>query len=308
MASTCLATVASAQPIDPQLKSAARKLGAEGIVLYRRGDFEGALDRFERAYKILPAPTLGVRAARCMVKLNRLVEASERYLEVTRYTFQPGDPFVYKQDIASAQRERDELQPRIPSLEIEVTGPRGDGIEVEVDGRAVPVELVGAAQPIDPGSHQVVVRRADTSVDGSVTVPEGETSRLTLELPALPPPREPQTPPDGAGVDWMLWTWVAFGVGAGGAVASIINGAIAVDQQNKLEARCPNRSCPPDAHGAANAYDATRYATTIGIVLGAVGGAAGGALLLFAPGDTSEGEGDTEVGIAGSMLTVRHRF
>lgn len=305
----------AAAPLDPKLKSAARQLGAEGLVLYRRGDYPEALDRFERAYEILAAPTLGVHSARCMVKLGRLVEAAERYLEVTRYQLQPGDQWVYRQSQQEAQRERDKLLPRIPKLEIAVEGPRGDGIEVALDDRPMPTALVGAAQPVDPGRHHVVVKRKDVSIDDEAEVAEGGSARLVIRLPPLPPPKpEPAAADADPGGDWRPWTWVAFGIGAGGGIASVINGAVALSQQDTLEARCPNRVCPPEAHGAADVYDATRYATTVGLVIGIAGGLAGGALLLFAGGSDESAPAsapdttDTELEAGMGRLTLRRRF
>jgi hypothetical protein len=78
------AAPAFAQAIDPSTRAAARKLGEDAGKLFESGDYAGALEKYNLADQLVPAPTLGVRAARCLVKLGRIVEASERYLDVTR--------------------------------------------------------------------------------------------------------------------------------------------------------------------------------------------------------------------------------
>src|SRR4051812_4084136 len=78
-----LAAPARAQSLDDSTRSAARGLGEEGIALFDRGDYAGALARFERAEAVVRMPTLSLRAAWCLEKLGRLVEAAERYLVTT---------------------------------------------------------------------------------------------------------------------------------------------------------------------------------------------------------------------------------
>ena len=46
-------------------------------------------------------------------------------------------------------------------------------------------------------------------------------------------------------------------VGAGGLLAAVINGGAAVALESDLAVRCPNRDCPPEAHGDADLSDAT---------------------------------------------------
>src|SRR3954468_13501151 len=65
-------------------RSTARKLGQEAVKLFENSEWAAALEKFNTADSLVPTPTLGLYAARCLVKLDRLVEASERYLEVTR--------------------------------------------------------------------------------------------------------------------------------------------------------------------------------------------------------------------------------
>lgn len=282
-----LSTTTLAQQVDWKTRSAARSLGVEAIQLESQGKLAEALDRYERAHALFPAPTLGVGAARCLEKLGRLVEAAERYREVATAQLGPNPQFQYLEAQAEAMKAREALLPRIPALEVVVKGDRGEGITVLVDDEVLPPELVDTSHPVDPGEHEVRVRRGDVTITQRTRVGEGETARVVLSLPPLPLEAKHSNEPE---VAWETWMWVSYGVGAGGVLAAVINGSIALSQNAHLEKRCPGRICPPSAHDAADAFDATRVATTVGFVVGGVGIAAGTLLFFLAP--------DEEAGVA----------
>jgi hypothetical protein len=110
------------------VRATARKLGGEAVKLYDAGDYAGALEKFNTADSLVPAPTLGLYAARCLVKLGRTVEASERYLEVTRMELDRAALPVMRKAQADAVTEREKLLPSIPTLEVRLTGPLGAGV------------------------------------------------------------------------------------------------------------------------------------------------------------------------------------
>ena len=295
--------VARAQ-VNPKIRSAARALGAEGLKLFDEGKYEEALDKFERADELLPAPTLGIRAARCLVKLGRYVEAAERYLEVTRHTLEYGAPSSHRTAVRDAKSEREELLPKIAQLEIRVAGPRGDGIQVSVDGEELPAALVDVSSPFDPGDHKVVARRGEVEVVERVTLDEGERATVTLTLPELG---------ESAAEDphaLSLWQNVALtsgGVGVGALTLAGMNGIAALALRSQLKARCPDSNCPPSAHARVDRYDAARAITTVSLIVGAVGVAAGAALW-FSADAIEGGESEIEVGVGPGAIGVRLRF
>src|SRR5262245_45075283 len=79
----CVASQAAAQAADESALAAARALGRDGVTLYQSGQYAQALDKLERAYAVARVPSLGLWAGRALEKLGRLVEASQRYREVT---------------------------------------------------------------------------------------------------------------------------------------------------------------------------------------------------------------------------------
>lgn len=292
---TCVAFVALAllphvvHAQDFATRSAARKLGEEGIVLFEKKQYAEALEKFNLAEQIVPAPTLGLRAARCLVQLGRFVEASERYLEVTRIKL-PSNQMTpaFRKAQADAVLEREDLVPLIPTLTIVVQGPLGKNPMILVDGEEIPPAMVGQQRPIDPGVHEVEIRRKDTSVKKRVDVVVKKDEKVSLELPPLPAP-----PP--APVDPKLRTlaWVGLGVGAAGAITFGIAGSVAVSKERELVNDCPNRQCLPPFHAAVDTLNALRYTTTAGIVVGVIGFGVGIPLLIIRPTLNSKTEAST---------------
>jgi len=253
---------------DVATKSAARKLGEEGIALFDKGQYGEALEKFNLADQLVPAPTLGLRAARCLVKLGRLVEASERYLEVTRMDLSRIQITpAFRKAQAEALKEREELLPLIPNLTVEVTGPIGDGITVYIDGEQIPAALLGQKRPIDPGKHDIEVKRGEAKVKKSVDLMVKQQEKVVLELPALPKPKPPE--PNGT---LRALAWVGIGVGAGGFIAFGVNGALLLSKQNDLIGKCgTDRTCPAEFQSDVDTFDLLQVGTTAGLVAGVVG-------------------------------------
>ena len=80
------------------------QLGYEGVAAYQKGDYVSARDKLERAYRVVRAPSLGLWSARALEKSGKLVEASERYLEVTRLEVKAGEAAV-QQELAQPHRQ-----------------------------------------------------------------------------------------------------------------------------------------------------------------------------------------------------------
>jgi hypothetical protein len=269
---------ARADTVDAATRSTARKLGQDALKLFEAGDFAAALDKFNTADSLVPAPTLSLYAARCLVKLGRLVEASERYLEVTRLRLDRGALPVMRAAQADAVAEREKLLPTIPMLAVWLEGPVGDGVEVSVDGKVLLPALIGEKRQVNPGKHRLDARRADTTVSKDVTIALSDSARVVLTLPALPAPPAPRMPA------LRKVGWVAVGVGVAGVVTGGVAGLVAFAKGKSLLSQCPNHACPTERTLAlAGPYDAARSASTAGFIAGAVGLAAGIPLVVVSP-------------------------
>ncbi len=271
-------THAYADANEVAARNTARKLGAEALKLYESGAYAEALEKFQLANQLVPAPTLGVRIARCLDRLGRLVEASETYLDVSRQELERGAPFVQKKAQVEAADEREKLLPRIPSLTVVLEGPQEEGVRVLVDGDEMPFAMVGQKRPIDPGKHTIEAIRSDTTVTRELTLKEGQVETVTIELPPLPVAPPPVNPDDEL---FRTIGWVGVGVGASGLVIGAANGVLTLTQQSSLEETCgADRACPESASGDVDFFNFTRVATTVGLAVGVAGLAVGIPLLL----------------------------
>jgi hypothetical protein len=180
LAWTALATPSLAG--DDTARAAARRMATAGVEAYQRDDFATAVDKLERAYQVLPAPSIGLWLARALAKQGHLVEASERYLEVTRLATTSGDTTVQAAAKNEAAAELEALTPRIPSVVIRVEGAKGAEVQLRINGDVVSSAVIGEPQPINPGKHRIEAQYQGQSSTGEVTIAPSETKTLTLRF------------------------------------------------------------------------------------------------------------------------------
>jgi hypothetical protein len=178
----CTPSPAGAQGVDDATRSAARNLGTAGVEAYQAGNFATAHDKLEKAYGALHAPSLGLWSARALVAVGHLVEAGERYREVTRLSVSGGDQAIQKQARADAETELGALSSRIPSVVIGLVGADPTEVQVTIDGTAVAAALLGESRPVNPGKHHVVGKRGGDVVALDVTLAESEKQTALLHF------------------------------------------------------------------------------------------------------------------------------
>lgn len=288
-----LGTEALAQPADSASRKAARVLAEEGLALFDQKDYAAALARFNQANSLLDVPTVDLFAARCLVQLGRLVEASERYLEAINTTLPDDTPpalkAAQKTAQAEAQQERDALIPRLAALTLAIDG-GPEGASVALDEKEIDLAGIGEARPVDPGKHRVEGKRAGSTITEEVTLAEGEKKTITLKLPKPaplpPPPQLPIKEPESSG-SWMRTAGI-IGLGAGGAglVLFGLTGGIALSQNATLEENgCSDGRCP--AWSRPGSYSGLRVASMVGLYAGIGLAGVGATLFLLAPSPSS---------------------
>jgi len=179
-------------------KATARNLATAGIKLYQQQKFEEALDKLKRAQELYDAPVHLLYMARCYVKLNKLVEGAEAYRRLVRTELDASSPDVFQTAVADGEKELAEVEPRIPTLTINVTPSDAPGLRITLDGEAVSAAVVGVERPVNPGERTVVAEAPGyLSVETSATLQEGQSEQVSLTLevdpnaPKEPPPGEP---------------------------------------------------------------------------------------------------------------------
>jgi hypothetical protein len=300
-------TTPPAEPpaVDEATRSSARELGEQGNALFAAGDYAGALEKYERANALVPVPTLGVRIARSLVALGRLVEGSERYLAVQRAGLPPNPLPVHERALDEAKTEREALLPRIPALVVTVTP---SGAEVSVDGAAIPAALLGEKRMVDPGRRVVTARMGDATRSVEVDVDEGSIVPVHVSLDGAPAPKPASTPPAGETSEdstWPVIGWVTLGVGGAATVVGVATGLVAMGQRSDLETSCGEElRCGPSFHDDADSYNGMRTVSAITFFAGLGLAAAGATILIVDPG----GENETAVSAGPGRIGVTGKF
>ncbi|MEY4546783.1 MAG: hypothetical protein RL685_2978 [Pseudomonadota bacterium] len=277
---------------DPERAASALELGKQGAVAYESAQYAEAIASFDRAFALLPAPSLQLWAARSCAQLGRLVEAQQRYREIASLSDQIGDPVVQRGAQLEAKKELAELTGRIPLLEVSVLGTAGRPARLTLDARPFESEP-GQHIPVDPGHHVLVGTYQEQRVSLAVDLELGERRELVLEFPALAasvtpptsfdPVDEPRRTPASSASAWRTAGWV--GIGAGGAVllTGIITRVVAQGRYDTLQRQpgCTRTQCPAGARERIDSYNSMRSVSLLTTISGAVLGAAGVGVLLF---------------------------
>jgi hypothetical protein len=284
----CWQIEARAQTDEPVDR--ARALGEEAAAAFERGQWEAARSLYHRARQLYPAPTLGVREARCLVKLGRLLEAERVYERTAALPVNAADPNVNAITFASAQadarREGAAVRERIPFLTIRVAGP-AEATELAVDGAALPATAIGIERSLDPGLHTVSGKVNGSRIAVvSLTLAEGEHRTLIVAAPtgsAGPPVDGARRENSGraqriAGMATAGAGAVALGLGIGFGVA-------ATSKHTQLEGECAGGACLPSSQDTLDSFHTLRTLSTISYVAGGV--LVVGGVVLFATAPTS---------------------
>jgi Tetratricopeptide repeat/PEGA domain len=240
--------LAGMRPAAADSKSLARDRLEEGSALYRNGDYQGALRKFEQARGLFPSAKIYFNLGQAYSRLGSraaAVDAFERFLDEAT----DADPARR----ADAARFVTELEPRVARVQVQVPA----GSEVAVDGRPAGVAPLKRAIPVEPGSHQVTARAPGSAMAavGRVQVDAGEIAHWQVPVaaeagaaapsppapvvptpsPSPPPAVAPGVPAVAAGVidtgpetgttaarRWWPWAAGAAAVVVAGVVATVL--------------------------------------------------------------------------------------
>lgn len=299
----CLALALLGRPALAQsdsVRAAARDLGAEGVEAYQAGNYAEAKTKLNRAFELLRVPTLGLWSARALAKTGKLLEASERFLLVTRLD-SSGDVAVQNQAKAEAASEREALLPKIPSLTIDVKGESADA-KCTLDGAPLPSAMMNLRQPANPGQHRIAVRDGEKVVEREITLTEGQRLVVTLDMAegkvvakataaveanasdasASPAAASPGVAPAGlataqeaASSGTPRLAYVGFAAASLGLVVGGSAGVVSLSKTSKLEASCPAKACPREREDDLDSARLLANISNVGFGMAIVGAALG---------------------------------
>lgn len=169
---------------DTEKRSSARAAYEEGLALQDKGQCSEALQRFQTAQRLYDAPTHLLHLAQCQAATGKLLDAQETYETLSRAKLdaQAPDAFVKAKDQATA--ELPAVKARVPTLKILTTPPAAklEGLVINVNGAKMPVDLVGVARPMNPGSYSLQATAGTRKASMEIDLKEREAKAVTLKL------------------------------------------------------------------------------------------------------------------------------
>ncbi|WP_437958958.1 tetratricopeptide repeat protein (plasmid) [Sorangium sp. So ce119] len=181
------AAAQTAQTSSQQDKAVAVALAERGWEHYEAHRYTEALRAFREAEAKTHAPAFLLMMARCHVKLGRLLDARAAYQLVVNEKIATGVPPEFIEAKTDAKKELAALEPRIPTVEVVLTGAALQALDITLDE-----ELVSLSGPVqrDPGRHTLVVRvPRRTPLTRVIFLVEGARERVEIneaEVDALP--------------------------------------------------------------------------------------------------------------------------
>ena len=131
-----------------------------------------------------------------------------------------------------------QLQDRIGVLEVSVAN--GDGAEVVLDDSVVGVTPLAKPIRVNPGKHDVTVRRpGEKGESKKISVAGGDKLKKAFDLAAqvaAPPPAERPVAASGP-PKWVVYTWIGAGAFAAGAITT---GIIGLTKASDLKSKRDN--------------------------------------------------------------------
>ena len=271
---------------------------ATGDGKLKDGDLDGALEAYRGADDIMGVPTTALAVGRVYARMGRLIQAVDALSRARRHPAGASEPEAFRNARAEAAKLDAELARRIPTIEVEVSGPEPETpVTVIVDGSALTGAPAMQPRRVDPGERVVVVEapgfRPETR-ELELAEQQHEVIQVTLEVDPNAKLAPPDPSPGGtegvgnedSGLPLTVATWVGFGVGGAGLLLGGITGGVVLSRTSDLEGRCGGTSCPASEQDAHDTTKTLANVSNAGFVLGAVGIAVGTtALILDLTGD-----------------------
>lgn len=309
------AVLAEPSPAD---KETARSLMDDGDKKSSSGDLQGALKSYKAADDIMGVPTTAFEVARVQIKLGLLVEARDTLQRLMRIPKRAKEPAAFSKARAEAARLNDEIQPKIPSLQVSVGGLAAGVVpEVTIDGEALPAAAVGLPRKLNPGIRRVVASaKGYESVSIEVKLIENDTRTVSLQLrPASvePPPAAssaaviptappavssaPPPPPTAtttatfsvppAGQRRPALVYGGFGLGILGVTFGAVSGLISLNKASSVKDKCDGERCPEAVRDDIVSTKNWALASDVGFAVGVAGAGVGLIALLMGSGSAS---------------------
>lgn len=210
-----------------------------------KGDLVAALGRLATAFDLVKTPVTCFELGKTHLLMGHVMQAHELFQKVGRIP-----PALEESERSATARQEasrlaGELEPRIPSLRIQLRIPSEAKATVNIDDDAIPIAGAITLRAVDPGRH-VIVARAGDGPDERVTIDiaEGETKLVELAPHWLPPKA---SPPKNQVVYLRQTNPLVFVGFAASSVAFTLTGVstvLAVNAAGRAHDGCGQDYCP----------------------------------------------------------------
>lgn len=269
-----------------QRRETARELGQQAIELMKKKRWTRAQRLLERAYALYPAPSLAVLEGDTLLELGKLEQAKSRFERAASTAVSEDTSAAFRRARRMAHHRLKDLEASIPRLVVNVPAsqpPEG----VWINGAALPRELFGLEQRMNPGVYVVRARWNDARDEQRVKLGRGDEAEVALRPHRAARESEAKAPRDHGLQDAAAYRrriiagWSSIGLGGAGLITGIAAGLVTQNREDALKQRC-DATCPPSAADDIRALERSRAASFAGYGVGLAGLALGGVLLLTA--------------------------
>ncbi|MGK3992033.1 hypothetical protein [Sorangium sp. So ce1024] len=346
-----LGSLSLAAPARAQDVAAAEELFNRGLADMEAGRYETGCKALAESEQLDAQPGTLFTLAMCEARWGRIATAVTHLGNYLAWVDRMAPALRARQGERpnAARAERDRLSPRVPRLALALPPGAPAGTVVKRDGNTLGAAALGVALPVDPGEHRVSTQTPGGPVwEQRITIAEGETKTLTLEIkeappidapattpvpaptppapapqpPPPPPPAPPEPAPPPAGRRTAMY--VAGGVGAAGVVVGGLMGALVLGKKSIVDQHCGSaigasdeKACDATGIDAANSGNTMALVSTIGFGVGLAGLGAAAVLYLTEPETAGPATGAAprwvsagvlQIGPTGAVLGARGSF
>ena len=205
----------------PSERERARAKLAEGAKAFDAGEYVQALRAFQEAYAIIPSPKIHFNFGLTYVALGRYADALGAF---ERFVAQAAD--ASPENLGEAREQIASLRRSVAFVEVTCDVP---GAQVVVSGRSIGTTPLSGAFPVDPGSHDLVVRKEGVTPhvrEFTASPGSRQSFRVTLTPPPAVASTRPEPPPSLAAAPsprpsrpWQTPAAWAAGIGGGALIA-----------------------------------------------------------------------------------------
>lgn len=317
VAALCVVLVGQLSDAHAQgARDEARELARQGIALLDQGQNEEALEKLREAEAKFHAPTHLIYMARALTGMGKLVEAHNFYIDVLVEAIPNYAPDAFHDAQKSATDGARELEAKIATLRVSVTGDKAEQARVTVDGNEIARPRLAHPIAVEAGSHRV-----EASAPGAlpqkreVEAPVGAATDVALELAAEPGAAPNPSGGNAAGEEsasaFPIGAGVAFGIGGAALVVATVTGVLTLQRADEIKETCNENVCPPEQEAEADDAKVLGNVSTAMFAIGGAGVALGAILLIAGAASDDEAAGDrprVDVALGPMGVAVRGSF